>query len=148
MLTARGGDGDPPQPGGITSSPVRFHGDVPLTKAGCSSQEISSRLVFAIARVKMPTPFFTSPDHFILYRTANRTLFLISFLVDQPISETTSQISTRSWQVCCVLAIAPNQPRMMLINKSALRAGDTQEPDKAVEILRFIIANQVHTSNL
>lgn len=148
MLTARGGDGDLPQPGGITSSPVRLHRDVLLAKAGCSSQQISSRLGFAIARVKMQTPFFTSPNHFILYRAANRTLFLINFLVDQPVGETTSQTSTRSWQVCCVLAIAPNQHRMMLINKSALRAGDTQEPGKAVEILRFIIANQVHTSNL
>lgn len=51
-MSPQGGDGDLPpreQAGWITSSPVNLHRDVPVTKARCSSQEISLRLVFAIA---------------------------------------------------------------------------------------------------
>lgn len=72
-------------------------------------------------RLRMLNQFFTISVHFIIYCTASWTLFLSNFLVDQPIGEKSSQVSTRSCQVCSLLAIAPNQHRMMLTNKSALR---------------------------
>lgn len=98
---------------------LNWYREFHMAKVRCS-QERSLRLVFVITTDSgcwINFSLFLS----ILSYTASQTLFCSNFLVNQPIREKTSQISTRPCQVCSLLAIAPNQHRMMLNNKSALR---------------------------
>lgn len=119
-----GGNGDLPpreQPGQTMQLWAHYLIDreFHMAKVRCS-QERSLRLVFVITTDSgcwINFSLFLS----ILSYTASQTLFCSNFLVNQPIREKTSQISTRPCQVCSLLAIAPNQHRMMLNNKSALR---------------------------